>query len=76
MAWPAMVRRRRLISDGARKRRKRCRVCTGAERARQGLDHGFYRLGKGGGAAAGAEGPLMALEAGGFDGKNYGEVLD
>jgi hypothetical protein len=70
MAWPAMVRRWRSIGDGASKRGECCRVCTGVERARQGLDHGFYRLGNGGGAATGAERPLMALAAGGFDGKN------
>jgi hypothetical protein len=43
-AWPAMARWRRSIGDDARERGERCRVCTGAERARQELDHGFYRV--------------------------------
>jgi hypothetical protein len=59
-----MARRRRSIGDDARERGERYRVCMGAERARQELDHGFYRVREGEGVATVSNRPLMALAAG------------
>jgi hypothetical protein len=58
-----MARRRRSIGDDTRERGERCRVCTGAERARQELDHGFYRVREGEGVATVPNRPLMAMAA-------------
>jgi hypothetical protein len=63
-AWPAMAWRRRSISDDARERGERCRVCTGEKRARQELDHGFYRVREREGVATVPNRPLMAMAAG------------
>jgi hypothetical protein len=63
-AWPAMAWRRRSIGDDARERGERSRVCTGVERARQELDHGFYRVREGEGVATVPNRPLMAMAVG------------
>jgi hypothetical protein len=73
MAW-----RRRSIGDGACAREERCGAWTSAEeegKGEVGLGLGSYRLGKGGGAATGAEKPLMVMAHGGLIREGNGRKL-
>jgi hypothetical protein len=64
-----MAQRRRSIGDGACAREERCGACTSVEgegKGEAGLDLGSYRLGNGGGAATGAEKPLIVMARSGL----------